>query len=211
MFDSVNNSKGCYGLNAGRNLIEDSINVRPGTQLKESLLHCNQSSKYNSDDLGIYAVKKYSKIRKPANIPSKKKDIVTVTLSCQLRSADYWAAKHSGTKRPSAVASVQGSKLYTLYRKVIVQLSANLAFKDENPEFCIAARVTEDGQLERFPLRCNKTLHGLCASPEIPDHETDEVLLISVIAATSLIIIVAVVILIFCIRFVILCLYFVNL
>ncbi|XP_076113588.1 uncharacterized protein LOC143081757 [Mytilus galloprovincialis] len=84
----------------------------------------------------------------------------------------------------------------------------------ENPEFCIAARVTEDGQLERFPIRCDRTLFGLCASPEIPDHETDgnkmtssdnqppinKVLLITVIAATSLIIIVAVVILIFCIR-----------
>ncbi|CAG2256681.1 unnamed protein product [Mytilus edulis] len=83
-----------------------------------------------------------------------------------------------------------------------------------NPDFCIAARVKEDGRLERLPIRCDRKLPGLCASREIPDHETNgnkmtssddqppinKVLLISVIAATSLIIIVAVVILIFCIR-----------
>ncbi|CAC5387726.1 unnamed protein product [Mytilus coruscus] len=84
----------------------------------------------------------------------------------------------------------------------------------KNPEVCIAARVKEDGHLERFPIRCDRKLPGLCASHEIPHHETNgnkmtssddqqpinKVLLISVIAATSLIILVAIVIVIFCIR-----------
>ncbi|CAC5421195.1 unnamed protein product [Mytilus coruscus] len=39
-----------------------------------------------------------------------------------------------------------------------------------NPEFCIAAIVNEDGRLERFPIRCDKTLPVLCVRR---DHETN--------------------------------------
>ncbi|XP_071121254.1 uncharacterized protein [Mytilus edulis] len=103
-----------------------------------------------------------------------------------------------------------------------------------NPEFCIAARIKEDGSLKRFPLRCERKLPGLCVSREwtsayVPSENTfstaiteatqylhatngykrtpsddqapiDEVLLISVIAATGFIILVATVIVIICIR-----------
>ncbi|CAC5386065.1 unnamed protein product [Mytilus coruscus] len=121
-----------------------------------------------------------------------------------------------------------------------------------NPEFCIAARVTQDGRLERFHKRCEEQLPGMCVGQrvtptyvssentqrmgvlssqdprdttatiaevsqypgKIPDRETNgnkmtssddatpinKILLISVVAATSLTILVAIVIVILCIR-----------
>lgn len=40
-----------------------------------------------------------------------------------------------------------------------------------NPEFCIAARVKEDGSLQRFPLICERKLPGLCVGREwTPTH-----------------------------------------
>ncbi|XP_052067426.1 uncharacterized protein LOC127706781 [Mytilus californianus] len=84
-----------------------------------------------------------------------------------------------------------------------------------DPEFCVASRFKQDGCLQRFPIRCDKQLPGLCVGrQEMHDREKngnkmtstddtapiDKFLLISVIAATSLTILVTIVIVILCIR-----------
>ncbi|CAC5364426.1 unnamed protein product [Mytilus coruscus] len=316
---------GCYELKPGRQLIENRTNVEPGTQLKECLLHCKQSSfiglqqsncvcllsldltsDYLSNPCNKYPAKcqgdqtafcgvDYSvsisdafSVYKKVNVTERVDDGNCLTVDIKNNQCYYAARDCSATAFQICLNDSVTSKSFyqqnvlsetwidsfnlcntssMLVRYSLILDEAQFSRRGTywlsntrrwiqgaftNPEFCIAAKVQEDGHLERFPKRCETILPGLCVRREvtptyvssenakrkdllsslapqdatvtsneasqypreIPDRESNgntktstddpapinKVLLISVIAATSLTFLVAIVIVILCIR-----------